>query len=694
MDSWQTTSRDLWIIVLRHRWSAVAIFLETVFGLCFWLFFVREETFDTTAKILVRVGNEQASPANMAKSSVLITGDRVQDVNSEADILQSADLLEQLITDLKLDQPLPPKPIPTKLLPRIKYQIKDMIHDLQQWKDQKMIAAGLKESLTPRQKALAQLKSALVATPERNSNILTVHLFVEQREYGAPILNKLLELYEVFRLRTYREGGTSAFFRQETNHSGAELKAAEDELRAFEDKWNFSAVQKQKEVLLEQIANNQTVMNNDLIELRDLTAKLERAEKEAKSPDPDIAAIGSFSGNVFPESLLQRLADLQAERQKLRLTELDSGPRIVNNREQFKNAFNMVLANLQAMRTDRQSSHDRRAVIVADLQRQVRGLQDKEVEWNALKRRIKMLEDSYIDFHKRFEENTASSVMEEQKIGNISIIQHATDPTEPTGLSKMRLLALGLLFSFIAVTAWMGVADFFDSTIHTAGDVQKQLGFAPMEVVPVLKNHYRLGVWKRYQRADAFRKTAWTLANALATGSHVVHFTSASRGEGVTTAVGLTAEHLAQTQRLRPLVVELYRRTPTYSNQFSLLGDRSLNAFTPDRDLASSIYTSGNVAFAALRTDEEGSRVDPIKLAEFLKAARSSYDLILLEGPPLSDPDALPISVLADGVVLVIASGCASFKVLQAAKRELADKNVPILGAVLNKQKRYIPSWV
>src|SRR3954451_16531817 len=112
MDSLQTTSRDLWIIVWRRRASAFAILIATMFGLLFWLLFIREETYESSAKVLVRVGNEQTSPANMRKSSVLITGDRVQDVNSEADILQSTDLIGEVVTELKLDQPLPPKPVP------------------------------------------------------------------------------------------------------------------------------------------------------------------------------------------------------------------------------------------------------------------------------------------------------------------------------------------------------------------------------------------------------------------------------------------------------------------------------------------------------------------------------------------------------------------------------------------------------
>ncbi|MEO8370359.1 MAG: hypothetical protein ABI806_14335 [Candidatus Solibacter sp.] len=694
MDSWQTTSRDLWIVVLRHLWSALTILLVTTFGLLFWIFFIKEETFDTTAKILVRVGNEQTSPAIMRKSSVLITGDRVQDVNSEVDILQSTDLYDQLITALKLDRPLPPKPAPTKLLPSIKFRIKEVIRDFQQWKERTMISAGLKEALTPRQKALSQLKTAIVVAAERNSNILVVHLFVEQREYGAPILNKLLDLYETFRLRSYREGGTGPFFRGEADRSNAALKASEDELRAFEEKWNLSAIQKQKEVLLEQSANNQALMNNDSIELRDLTAKLDRAQRQASAADPDIAAIGSFTNNSFPEALLQRLADLQAERQKLRLTELDNGARIQNNREQFRNALQMVVANLQAMRSDRQASHDRRALIVTDLQQQVRNLQDKEGEWNALKRRVKMTEESYLDFRKRAEENTASSVMEEQKIGNISIIQHATEPTDATGLSKLRLLALGLLFSLIAATAWVGVADFFDASIYTSNDVQKYLGIAPLEVVPALKNRYRWGPWNSYQRSDAFRKTAWTLVNSLPGGKGVVHFTSAARGEGVTTAVGLTAEHLARAQNLRPLVIELDRKSPTYAKRFGLLSDRTIDSFGPGADAASCIYTERDVAFAALRGDELGSRIDPLRLADFLNAVRPNYDVVLLEGPPLSDADAVAIGALADGVVLVVASGETSFKILERARQEMTAKNVSILGTILNKQKRYIPSWV
>jgi len=323
----------------------------------------------------------------------------------------------------------------------------------------------------------------------------------------------------------------------------------------------------------------------------------------------------------------------------------------------------------------------------------VRALQDKEGEWNALKRRVKMTEESYLDFRKRAEENTASSVMEDQKIGNISIIQHATDPTEAAGLSKIRLLALGLLFSLIAATAWVGVADFFDASIYTSSDVQKHLGAAPLEVVPVLKDRYRSGPWKSYRRSDAFRKTAWTLANSLPDRAGVVHFISASRREGVTTAAELTAEHLANAQKLRPLVIELDRQCPTYAKRFGLLSDRTLNAFTPDRDAASCIYTEGGVAFAALREDA-GTAVDPLRLAEFLKTVRPNYDVVLLEGPPLSDPDTLPISALADGVVLVVAIGRTSFKILERARQEMTAKNLSILGTILNKQKRYIPSWV
>jgi Mrp family chromosome partitioning ATPase len=253
---------------------------------------------------------------------------------------------------------------------------------------------------------------------------------------------------------------------------------------------------------------------------------------------------------------------------------------------------------------------------------------------------------------------------------------------------------LGLLFSLIATTAWIGLADFFDSSIYTSNDVQNHLGIPPMEVVPVLKNRYWSGPWKSYQRSNAFRKTAWALANSLPGGTGVVHFTSASRGEGVTTASELTAQHLAQVQKLRPLVIELDRQSPTYAKRFGLLSDRTIDSFGPDKDAASCIYTEGGVAFAAVRGDELGTRIDPLRLAEFLKAVRPNYDVVLLEGPPLSDPDAIPIGALSDGVVLVVASGQTSFKILERARQEMTAKNLSILGTILNKQKKYIPSWV
>src|SRR5579864_5039419 len=280
MDSWQTSSRDLLVVLFKHRWSTAIIVLSCMLGVLFWMFFIREDVYDAEAKILVRIGHEQSNSSAIGKSAVMITGDRSEDVNSEGDILQSTDLLEALIAEFNLDKPLPPKPPPEKLLPRIRYEVKNVIHDVRVWKDQIMIKAGLKEALSPHEETMARLRSAIVVSPTRNSNIVAVHLLVEQREYGAPLLNKLVDLYQTFRLKLYREKGTPEFFRNETRQTANDLHQAEERLREFEKQWNISAIQKQKEVLLDQIASEQAAMDNAQIELRDISAKAERAEKE------------------------------------------------------------------------------------------------------------------------------------------------------------------------------------------------------------------------------------------------------------------------------------------------------------------------------------------------------------------------------------------------------------------------------
>lgn len=73
------------------------------------------------------------------------------------------------------------------------------------------------------------------------------------------------------------------------------------------------------------------------------------------------------------------------------------------------------------------------------------------------------------------------------------------------------------------------------------------------------------------------------------------------------------------------------------------------------------------------------------KMREAVKVLSERYDFVILDSPPVSTPDALILSTMVDGVILVIQCGETPRELVQRAKQSLEDVNAKIFGVVLNR---------
>ena len=103
---------------------------------------------------------------------------------------------------------------------------------------------------------------------------------------------------------------------------------------------------------------------------------------------------------------------------------------------------------------------------------------------------------------------------------------------------------------------------------------------------------------------------------------------------------------------------------------------------------------------AICKSDSEGSDIifsgpyapNPAELMEeptldkLLEWSRENYDYVIVDTPPLNSViDGAIVAPKCDGVILVVASGAISYKLVQKAKTQLEKTGCRILGAVLNK---------
>jgi Mrp family chromosome partitioning ATPase len=72
-------------------------------------------------------------------------------------------------------------------------------------------------------------------------------------------------------------------------------------------------------------------------------------------------------------------------------------------------------------------------------------------------------------------------------------------------------------------------------------------------------------------------------------------------------------------------------------------------------------------------------------MKEFLKAATSENDHVVVDSPPMgSVTDGVILSTMVDGVVLVVQGGKSSRQAVQQASHELRAVGAKIFGVVLN----------
>lgn len=483
----QTSFRDLASVFFKRKWSIGIILVVALLSAIVWVWFIRDDMYEATAKVLVKIGREQSPPPTVLGAPPTVVGWRYQDVNSEIDILQSADLLLQVVDRLGLDKPSPPPPVPDKLIPRLRYRAKRLVSRLKDWRDEWLIRLGLRERLTPREKALAMFQQGLAVKSQKDSNIIVAALALPNRQTPSIILNTLLYYYQGFRLTLYQDENGLKFFQDEVARKADELHLSEEQLQGFESAWNISLLDKQEETLLEQIAQAQAAQKTAEVSMQEAASRVDNLERELESKDPNSGSLGDVAHDSFLQSMLRELASLQKQREQLRMTDLDSSDRIQNNRQQFNALLAIVESNVRSALAEKEQTYRIRRDARLALQDQLKALQDKRAELTALQRRVRTDEEEYLFYSRKLEQATADAELEKRHVGNVAVVERATDPLAPSGRRKTTLLALVFGVGVFFALAWVSVAEYFDHRIYTVEDLKQHFGAPVIAVVPARK---------------------------------------------------------------------------------------------------------------------------------------------------------------------------------------------------------------
>ena len=203
--------------------------------------------------------------------------------------------------------------------------------------------------------------------------------------------------------------------------------------------------------------------------------------------------------------------------------------------------------------------------------------------------------------------------------------------------------------------------------------------------------------WLFPDTEDVFR-SIYTRAGIGFT-QEVVGICSAIPGEGrTTTSLGLAVTLAQDFPDARVLLVETDMQRPTLAQDFAVDPTPGLIECVvmgnPLQDACRPTFLHNlHLVPVGKAIPGSGRVLRSIRVASAIEAMRQSYDMVILDLPPLLvNSDAVLLTDLSDGVVCVVRSGVTPVSLVNKAI-ELLDRD-KLRGVVLNGSASSIPGWM
>ncbi len=342
------------------------------------------------------------------------------------------------------------------------------------------------------------------------------------------------------------------------------------------------------------------------------------------------------------------------------------------------------------------------------------GLKDAAVDYAILAREVDMNRQIYDSVLQRLKEMEVAAAL---RASNVSVIDHAVPPLKPSRPNKKLSL---LLSAVVGLLGGLGLAFFVEhlnNTLKTPQEVERYLRLPNLGMIPDFLSSVRRsspsiepanpGVQLLNGAAaqagfvlahdpfsvttEAYRmlRAALLLAQAE-TAPKTLLFTSGTHGEGKTVTVVNTAAVLAQ-MGVRVLVIDADLRRSACHTVLGVENDSGLaevlaGQCRPAEVIRPTVSEHLFVLSSGSLPPNPAELVGSQQMRDLLASLQEQYDYILIDSPPVMlTSDAVLLSTMVDGVVLVANAQQTPRQVVREARMRLGHARAKLLGVVLNQ---------
>jgi len=465
----------------RRRWLIAGIFTG-VFLTVALVTFLMPPIYVTSAKVLIKKERAESmvSPSEDTKM-VMKTEVSEEALNSEAEIFLSTPLLSKVAKSNGLDQRILEKrdsdlPVDSSVIMSI---------------------------------AIGRLKAALSAEPVPKSSIIKVSYESNDARLATTVVNDLCHFYVDRHLEVHKNSGAYSFFSEQANALHQKLQKCETGLSDFEAKHGIVAIDQQRQLSLQQLADYEVQLNTAKTNAQQAAEKVEFLIKEIAMTPENIQSQSRSAYNTVLNAMRKELLSLQAETQKMlaklqpnskeardlkaRIAQLEGAIR----REETSPSPTIMadvtraIVDYSAQLTQARSSirgfmvqEKALSQAIQRLKTQIADLEAAALTHQALVREWELAQSNYLLYVKKQEEARISEALDKEKFANVSVIEPAIVPLSPARPNKMLNLAVGFIFALMASFGTAYGMSFFDSSIRSKRDIEYHLSVPVIAAIP------------------------------------------------------------------------------------------------------------------------------------------------------------------------------------------------------------------
>ncbi len=577
------------------------------------------------------------------------------------------------------------------------------------------------------------LQSKVEVTRQGMTNILNVQVKDTEPSFAQKLANTVAAAYKDLHSEVQMKRTLEAirYIEDQLVQIRQRLREAEEEFNRFTQNNQLLSIDIQSEKLL---ARSQEVQNGirKLVENQgEFQSMVARLDKFIANP--------SGQGNFYSakattqyQAANDSLTELQLRRETLLKDFTPLHPEVVDaGRKILEGARKMRLLLLSQIGDLEKQERDARSEL-QELESKTSALMEKKLEYDRLKRKVELYNDMTTLLERK---NQEALIKKAEKPEEVTVVKPALFPTEPINPPRTATTgAMGLIIGLVLGLIAAFIVETFDTSIGAIEDVEETLKTRVLGVIPQadtkelherfkeklpegmaeISPGHMVNMVSHYvpksMMAESFRGLRTNIQfKDTAKEIKTIAITSASPQEGKTIVSVNLAITMAQAG-MKTLLIGSDMRKPMIARVFGVEQTPGLSEILlgncPWREAVQTVtdLIVGKMALeevlltpgldnlhlipAGSIPPNPAELVESKRLKDFIEEAKSGYDLILVDTPPiLSTADAAILGSKMDGVLLVYRLGTVSRGLLKRSTAQLEQVNCRMLGVILNGMK-------